>query len=107
MTKYVFLYNGQYTHKPAVERAEEVDTKATHPDYLTLKFPDLPGQPILTCHKAGVFDNKKDALLHAVTETDDRIKGKLEDIKDDQYDLERLINARIELMNQYAACSKE
>ena len=102
--KYVYLCGGYGAREGGVYEATVAPEmyKAEHPDYICLRFPRFKDKPMITCHKAVVFDSKRDALLLAIQNIDKKIQAKTEDLKLQQQDLQNLIKARARFLEDYA-----
>ena len=105
--KYVYLCGGYGAPEGGVYEATvaPVQYKAEHPDYICLKFPCFPNQPMITCHSDVVFDSRKDAILLAIQNIDKKIQYKLEELKAKQHILQNLIKARVRFLEDYAEAS--
>ena len=101
--KYVYLCGGYGAPEGGVYEATvaPVQYKAEHPDYICLKFPHFPDQPMITCHSDVVFDSKSDALLLAIQNIDRKIQDKLEELKAGQHNLQKLIKVRMRFLEDY------
>ena len=107
--KYVYLCGGYGAPEGGVYEATVAPARyrSKHPDYICLKFPCLPDQPMITCHHDVVFDSKGDALLLAIQNIDKKIQDKLEEIKTEQRALQNLMKARSRFFDDYAEARNE